>query len=541
VEVLIVTENLTDNLPGPAGRRVSPGAGPAQSAYLQGSRLRLLFVALMAGVLAYTFASSIVAPALPFIQHRLGSSVSATAFVLTAFLLTASVASPIMGGLADMYGKKQMFLIALYGLAAGLLVCALGAHSIGWLIAGRTLQGISIGAVTVAFAIVREEFPAEKAPGAMGAVSAGFGIGSGAGVVAAGLIIDAWGYTWIFWTGLVVTAVCVLAGHAWVPRSRQKHPSRIDVAGALLLAGWLAALLLALGQGDAWGWGSPALTVTVVVAVVLFVGWVVYGFRASEPMVDMRILTGRTVLLTNIASIMTGFGLFASFELVPQMVEAPPRRRLRLRRLGDGGRAVPGTAVDCDDLLRSDRWPARRQVRRQTAASVGLPGRCCRLRSPCPSARRPTAGLCGLRAAWPRPRVRVRRHAPPHLGGGPGRQDRRLDRHELRLPYGRQRAGRPDRGHHPHRPTWRRIRRPGGVRIRRRLPGRRRRPRDLVPRHTRDPGPPGGGSNPVGMILCPVGDRASPRRQAREEAGGGDLVSRRALFGDRPRRSDRGS
>lgn len=319
-----MTENLTDNLPGPAGRRVSPGAGPAQSAYLQGSRLRLLFVALMAGVLAYTFASSIVAPALPFIQHRLGSSVSATAFVLTAFLLTASVASPIMGGLADMYGKKQMFLIALYGLAAGLLVCALGAHSIGWLIAGRTLQGISIGAVTVAFAIVREEFPAEKAPGAMGAVSAGFGIGSGAGVVAAGLIIDAWGYTWIFWTGLVVTAVCVLAGHAWVPRSRQKHPSRIDVAGALLLAGWLAALLLALGQGDAWGWGSPALTVTVVVAVVLFVGWVVYGFRASEPMVDMRILTGRTVLLTNIASIMTGFGLFASFELVPQMVEAPP-------------------------------------------------------------------------------------------------------------------------------------------------------------------------------------------------------------------------
>lgn len=182
-----MTENLTDNLPGPAGRRVSPGAGPAQSAYLQGSRLRLLFVALMAGVLAYTFASSIVAPALPFIQHRLGSSVSATAFVLTAFLLTASVASPIMGGLADMYGKKQMFLIALYGLAAGLLVCALGAHSIGWLIAGRTLQGISIGAVTVAFAIVREEFPAEKAPGAMGAVSAGFGIGSGAGVVAAGL------------------------------------------------------------------------------------------------------------------------------------------------------------------------------------------------------------------------------------------------------------------------------------------------------------------------------------------------------------------
>src|SRR5436309_9042542 len=108
--------------------------------------LVLIFAALMLSVLGYTFAQAIVAPALPAIENKLHSSVSTTAFVLTAFLLTASVATPILGGLGDMFGKKQMLLVAMYALAAGLLVSALAGDNIGLLIAGRALQGVSAGA-----------------------------------------------------------------------------------------------------------------------------------------------------------------------------------------------------------------------------------------------------------------------------------------------------------------------------------------------------------------------------------------------------------
>jgi MFS family permease len=308
---------------GPARGNVGVVAGTGQRPG-QSRRNGLIFTALMAGVLGYTFAQAMVAPALPVIQGALGASVSTTAFVLTAFLLTASVATPIVGSLADMFGKKRMLLLALYALAAGLLVCALGSESIGLLIAGRALQGISAGAVPVAFSVIREQFPEPKVPLALGAVSAGFGIGGGAGVVAAGLIVDRLGYTWIFWVGLVVAAACVLAAHLWVPPSRDTRPARVDWLGAALLAGWLAALLLALGQGDSWGWTSPGVLALVIAAGVLLVAWIGHGTRASAPMVDMRIMAKRTVLLTNIASVVTGFGLFAAFELVPVLVEAPP-------------------------------------------------------------------------------------------------------------------------------------------------------------------------------------------------------------------------
>ncbi len=118
--------------------------------------------------------------------------------MLTAYLLTASVATPIIGRLGDMFGKERMLLVTLIFFAVGSLVCALS-HSIGLLIAGRAIQGVAGAVFPLAFGIIRDEFPPERVATGIGLISATFGIGGGAGLVLSGLIVDHLAYEWIFW------------------------------------------------------------------------------------------------------------------------------------------------------------------------------------------------------------------------------------------------------------------------------------------------------------------------------------------------------
>ena len=175
---------------------------------------------LFTGALAYALSQTMIAPALPAIQNDLDASTTLVTFALTAFLLTASIATPIIGRLGDMFGKERLLVITLIIFALGSLVCALS-HSIGLLIAGRAIQGIGGAVFPLSFGIIRDEFPREKVATGIGLISATFGIGGGAGLVLSGLIVDHLAYEWIFWLGLIV-----------VDPGRDRHASlRSRVAG----------------------------------------------------------------------------------------------------------------------------------------------------------------------------------------------------------------------------------------------------------------------------------------------------------------------
>ena len=173
---------------------------------------------LAVAALAYAFMQTMVAPALTDIQRSLGVSTTSVTWVLTAYLLTASVATPVFGRFGDMFGKERTLLAVLVVFALGSLVCALS-HSIALLIVGRAIQGVGGAIFPLAFGIIRDEFPRDRVPAGIGLISATFGIGGGAGLIMGGLIVDHLDYEWIFWFGLMMTVVAIVTTRLFVPES----------------------------------------------------------------------------------------------------------------------------------------------------------------------------------------------------------------------------------------------------------------------------------------------------------------------------------
>ena len=279
---------------------------------------------LAVAALAYALLQTMVAPALPEIQRELDASTTSVTWVLTVYLLTASIATPILGRLGDMFGKERTMVAVLCLFAVGCVISALS-HSIALLVAGRAVQGAAGAVFPLAFGIIRDEFPRERVATGIGLISATFGIGGGAGLVLSGLIVDNLSYEWIFWFGFVVVVVAIVATHLFVPESPVKSPARIDWVGAVLLSTGLACLLLGVSEGNRWGWGSPETLGLFTAAVIILAFWVRFEQRHPEPLVDIPLLRMRGVWTTNLTGFLIGFGMFGSFILIPQFVQTPVR------------------------------------------------------------------------------------------------------------------------------------------------------------------------------------------------------------------------
>lgn len=282
----------------------------------------LTLLVLATSALAYAFAQTMVAPALPDIQRSLHTSTTSVTWVLTVYLLTASVATPIVGRLGDMFGKERMLLMTLAFFGLGSLVAALS-HSIAVLVAGRAIQGVGGAVFPLAFGIIRDEFPPERVATAIGLISATFGIGGGAGLVLSGVIVDHLSYEWIFWLALGVVMLAMVATHLFVPESPVKSPAKIDWTGAGLLSAGLICLLLGLSEANRWGWGSEKEIGMLAGATLLLLAWARFELRVPEPLVDMRMMRRRAVLTTNLTALLIGFGMFGSFIIIPQLVQLP--------------------------------------------------------------------------------------------------------------------------------------------------------------------------------------------------------------------------
>src|SRR5215216_3042940 len=229
-----------------------------------------------------------IVPALPILQREFDTSAAWAAWVLTGFLLSASVATPLVGKLGDQHGKERMLVISLSLFLCG-SIGAIFAWNIGALIGFRILQGTGAAVFPLAFAIIKDHL----------------------------------GWRWLFIVGATVVAAAVVLVHLFVPESPIKTPSRLDVPGALLLSAGLLCLLVALTEGEHWGWTSTRVLGLFAGALAALVAWVAVELRVSEPMVDMRMLANRPVLFANITGLIAGFALFGSFVLVPSLLQLP--------------------------------------------------------------------------------------------------------------------------------------------------------------------------------------------------------------------------
>ncbi len=286
------------------------------------ARPGLVLAVLALGALAYSVLQSIVAPALPTLAADLHTSATNVTWVLTAFLLSASVLTPVFGKLGDVHGKHRLLVVALALLSLGTLVSAV-ADSLTVMLIGRVLQGAGGGVFPLSFAIVRDELPRDRIPGAIALLSAMLGIGGAVGLVVAGVIVEDLSYHWLFWIPLVVTTGATLAAWRFVPESPVKHPTPINWLSAALLAAGLVALLLGITQADAWGWGSAKNIVFVIGGLALLATYVAQELRARVPLVDMKVMAQRGVWTTNAVTLFVGFGMFAGIVLVPALLEMP--------------------------------------------------------------------------------------------------------------------------------------------------------------------------------------------------------------------------
>ena len=277
--------------------------------------------ALLLSALAYALAQTLVAPAIPALTREFGTESSTTSWVLTGFLLSASVCTPLAGKLGDLFGKARVLTGVLLIFSFGSIVSAL-AGSIEMVIAGRVIQGVAGGVFPLAFGIINDELPAERRSVAIGMISAMFGIGGGIGLPLSGAIVDNTDISWLFWIGLLALPAAFLV-HRVVPASPARERTRIDWAGAALLSLGLAALLLGISKANAWGWGSGRTMVALLGGVAVLGVFVAFELRRSQPLVDMRVLAERPVLATNITGFLIGVAMFGSFLMIPQFAQAP--------------------------------------------------------------------------------------------------------------------------------------------------------------------------------------------------------------------------
>src|SRR3954453_20129677 len=283
---------------------------------------RIILTVLSLGGISYALLQSLVVPALPQIQHSLNTTESAVGWVLTAYLLSASVATPIIGRLGDMYGKERLLMLVLAMLAFGTLISAV-ASSLSVMILGRIIQGAGGGIFPLAFSIIRDEFPNERVPGAIGLVSSLLGIGGGAGVVFAGVVTQHLSYHWLFWFPLGIIVLTAYLTWRYIPESPVKTPAEINYRAAGLMTVGISGVLLAITETSTWGWGSPKTLGLLIFGIAVIGAWVREELRSREPLVDMRMMAIRGVWTTNTVGFLIGVGMYSSFILLPELVQEP--------------------------------------------------------------------------------------------------------------------------------------------------------------------------------------------------------------------------
>src|SRR5882757_9909010 len=199
----------------------------------QNSSARVILAVLSIGGIVYALLQSLVIPALPQIQESLHTSESAVGWVLTAYLLSASVLTPIIGRLGDVYGKEKLLLLVLV-LLLGTLISA-ASSSLPVMIVGRVIQGAGGGIFPLAFSIIRDESPNDRVPGSIGLVSSLLGIGGGAGVVLAGVVTQNLSYHWLFWFPAGIIAITAWLTWRYIPESPVKTPAHVNYRAAGLM------------------------------------------------------------------------------------------------------------------------------------------------------------------------------------------------------------------------------------------------------------------------------------------------------------------
>ncbi|KOV68107.1 MULTISPECIES: MDR family MFS transporter [Streptomyces] len=277
--------------------------------------------ALLLGLLLAALDQTIVSTALPTIVSDLGG-LEHLSWVVTAYLLASTAATPLWGKLGDQYGRKRLFQIAIVIFLVGSALCGL-AQDMSQLIAFRGLQGLGGGGLLVlSMAMVGDLVPPRDRGRYQGLFGTVFGSASVLGPLLGGLFTEHLSWRWVFYINLPVgiAALVVIATVLHLPRTSTRHV--IDYLGTFLIAAVATCLVLVASLGGTtWGWGSPQIIGLIVLAVVLVVAFVLVERRAAEPVLPLKLFRIRTFTLSAAISFIVGFAMFGALTYLPTFLQ----------------------------------------------------------------------------------------------------------------------------------------------------------------------------------------------------------------------------
>jgi EmrB/QacA subfamily drug resistance transporter len=260
---------------------------------------------------------AIVNVALPSIQTDLGFSQQNLQWVISAYALVFGGFLLLGGRMADLVGRRRIFLLGLVVFTIGSLLCGLAWNDVS-LIGFRAIQGLGAAIITpAALSILTTTFQEGRerniALGAWGAVG---GFGAAAGVLMGGVLTDAFSWPWIFFVNVPVGVLAFILTPILLGESRDARAKRFDVTGAILVTGGLSVLVLAITQARVWGWGSVETIGAFAASAALLAGFVVWEQRVEDPLMRFGIFRVRTVLGANITGFILGTALFSMFLML---------------------------------------------------------------------------------------------------------------------------------------------------------------------------------------------------------------------------------
>ncbi|GAB2750495.1 DHA2 family efflux MFS transporter permease subunit [Streptomyces bullii] len=277
--------------------------------------------ALLLGMLLAALDQTIVATALPTIVSELGG-MEHLSWVVTAYLLASTAATPLWGKLGDQYGRKKLFQTAILLFLVGSALCGM-AQDMTQLIAFRAVQGLGGGGLMVlSMAIVGDIVSPRERGRYQGLFGAVFGAASVLGPLLGGLFTEHLSWRWVFYVNLPVgvVALAVIAAVLHIPRKRMPHV--IDYLGTFLIASVATCLVLVASLGGTtWGWGSPQIVGLAVLGVVLAVVFVAVERRAAEPVLPLKLFRIRTFTLSAVISFVVGFAMFGAMTYLPTFLQ----------------------------------------------------------------------------------------------------------------------------------------------------------------------------------------------------------------------------
>ncbi|HEY3688659.1 MAG TPA: MFS transporter [Streptosporangiaceae bacterium] len=280
------------------------GAPPGRTALLAATCLGQFMVLLD---------STIVAAALPDMQRRLHTELTGLQWIVDAYVLLVAMLLLSGGVFADRFGRRRVFLAGVAVFTAASVLCAV-APSIGWLVAGRVVQGVggaALSPASLALLAAAYPVPAERVK-AIGLWAGFSGIGLAAGPLAGGVLVDAFGWPAIFLVNLPIGALLLPLGLRVLRESRNLNAPAIDVPGTVLSVLGVGALTYGLIEGGSLGWGSPVILGSFAAAVVILAAFVVVEGRGPAPMLPLRLFRRRLFTVSNTAMVVVGFALMGS-------------------------------------------------------------------------------------------------------------------------------------------------------------------------------------------------------------------------------------